>query len=107
MFSFIRANHSDAQAVRGGSWLYNVDAYRRLLPPAYVASAQPPVRVRLDGTSSWGQVLDFKGGVKPKIRAELLARARAVDLAAPWTAFPLPALAAGCTIDRFYQHYCD
>ena len=27
--------------MRGGSWLYNIDAYRRLFPPEYLASTKP------------------------------------------------------------------
>src|SRR4051812_44752439 len=39
MFTDIRRAVPEARFVRGGSWLYNVEAYRRLFPPEYPASA--------------------------------------------------------------------
>ena len=105
MFEHIRAEHPQAQAVRGGSWLYHLEAYRRLFPPAYGASRFEPERVRLDGTSGWGQLLDFRGAVKPAVREALLANVATVDLAAPWRAFPLRALGAQSPIGPFHQFY--
>lgn len=105
MFGFIRANHPGARGARGGSWLYNLEAYRRLFPPAYAASRFEPERVRLDGTSSWGQVLDFRGGVKPAVRQAILENITKVDIAAPWRAFPMRALRTESPIEDFYRFY--
>jgi hypothetical protein len=101
MFTHIRAHHPLAQTVRGGSWLYNVEAYRRLFPSAYTASAHEPARVRLDGTSSWGQVIDFRERVRPTVRRAILDNAATVDVATPWQAFPLRALAVQSAIAAF------
>lgn len=105
MFGHICARHPNAQAVRGGSWLYNLDAYRRLFPPGYAASRFEPEQVRLDGTSSWGQLLDFRGCVKPAVREALLDNIGRLDIAAPWTAFPMRALAAQSPVEDFYRFY--
>ncbi len=105
MFGFIRARHSSVRTVRGGSWLYNLQAYRRLFPPAYAASTFEPEQVRLDGTSSWGQLLDFRGGVKPAVRQALLDNVGKLDIAAPWMAFPMRALGAQGPVEDFYQFY--
>lgn len=105
MFGFIRERHPAARTVRGGSWLYNLEAYRRLFPPEYAASIFEPERVRLDGTSSWGQLLDFRGCVKPAVRQAVLDNIRNVDVAAPRTAFPLRALGAESAIEPFYRLY--
>jgi len=105
MFGFIRAHHPGARSVRGGSWLYNLEAYRRLYPPEFTASAFEPERVRLDGTSSWGQVLDFRGCVRPAVRQAILDNISEVDIAAPWKAFPLRALGVHCAIEHFYRFY--
>jgi hypothetical protein len=105
MFGHIHARHPDAKTVRGGSWLYNLEAYRRLFPPEYAASTFEPEQVRLDGTSSWGQLLDFRGLVKPAVRQALLDNVASVDIAAPWTAFPMRALGAEGEIERFYRFY--
>ncbi|HEY2048490.1 MAG TPA: hypothetical protein VGH03_04060 [Caulobacteraceae bacterium] len=105
MFGSIRAQHPGARSVRGGSWLYNLEAYRRLFPPEYAASVFTPEQVRLDGTSSWGQLLDFRGFVKPAVRQALLDNLRDLDIAAPWKAFPPHALGAQCAIEDFYRFY--
>lgn len=105
MFGHIRRRHPGARTVRGGSWLYNLEAYRRLFPPEYAASAFEPERVRLDGASSWGQLLDFRGFVKPAVRRALLENIEHVDIAAPWKAFPLRALGAQGAIEPFYRFY--
>ena len=105
MFGFIQAHHPTAHIVRGGSWLYNLEAYRRLFPPDYAASTFEPERVRLDGTSSWGQLLDFRELVKPTIRQALLDNMRGLDITAPWKAFPMRALGAQGEIEQFYRFY--
>lgn len=105
MFASIRTHHPSARTVRGGSWLYNLDAYRRLFPADYAASTFTPERVRLDGTSSWGQLLDFRGAVKPAVRQALLDNLETLDPAAPWAAFPLRALGALGPIESFYRFY--
>jgi hypothetical protein len=105
MFRVVRAHHPKAQSVKGGSWLYNLEAYRRLFPPVYAASTFVPDSVRLNGTSSWGQVLDFQERVKPSVRQAILENIRTVDVAAPWTAFPLRALGAQSAIGHFHEFY--
>ena len=106
MFAFVRGTWPEARSVLGGSWLYNLEAYRRLFPPAYGASAQVPEGpVRLNGSSSWGQVLDHRGRVKPAVRDHLLARLDSLDPDAPWRAFPLRALLANAPIEAFFGHY--
>lgn len=105
MFAEVRDHHPDAAYVRGGSWLYNIDAYRRLFPPAYGASRHTPERVHLNGTSSWGQFLDHREAVKPAAREAFLAGLSRLDPAAPWTAFPLRALRVRAPIGLFYAFY--
>jgi hypothetical protein len=105
MFRHVRAHHGQARTVRGGSWLYNLEAYRRLFPPDYAASVFEPERVRLDGTSSWGQLLDFRGAVKPAVARTLLDNIGQGDAAAPWRAFPLRALGAESPIASFHRLY--
>jgi hypothetical protein len=105
MFGHVRTHHPGALTVMGGSWLYNLEAYRRLFPPEYAASVFQPERVRLDGTSSWGQLLDFRGCVKPAVRDALLRNLGDLDIAAPWKAFPLRALGARSAIEPFHRFY--
>ncbi|HEY3949918.1 hypothetical protein [Phenylobacterium sp.] len=106
MFAFVRETWPRTRTVQGRSWLYNLDAYRRLFPPAYGDSRAPPAgRVGLGGTSSWGQFLDHREAVKPDLRAAFLHNIEAIDVEAPWRAFPLPALGATAPIALFYDFY--
>ncbi len=105
MFAHLRAHHPDARSVKGGSWLYNLDAYCRLFPPEYVAARVVPDAVRLDGTSTWGQLLDFCSAVKPAVRQTVLANLDRLDPAAPWLAFPLRALHTTADIEHFHRFY--
>jgi hypothetical protein len=105
LFAYVKAQHPEATAVKGTSWLYNLDAYRRLFPPAYVASRSEPDRVNLDGTSTWGQALDHRDGVRPEVRVAVLRNLNRLDVLAPWRAFPLRALNATAPIEVFHQFY--
>lgn len=105
MFRSVRARYPDAHQVTGSSWLYNISAYRRLFPPEYGASTFEPPQARLNGTSSWGQVLDHRGGVKPDVSRAVLENIRTVDVATPWRAFPLRVLRAEAAIEHFYRFY--
>lgn len=105
MFAHIAADYPAARTVKGGSWLYNLEAYRRLFPPQYGASRQRPERLRLNGTSSWGQLIDHLGQVKPKAREAFLANLAHLEPEAPWLVFPLPALAVSAPLDAFTGFY--
>jgi hypothetical protein len=55
LFTYVQHTYADAQSVRGGSWLYHLDAYRRLFPPVYGESRTVLTgMVRFQGSSSWG-----------------------------------------------------
>jgi hypothetical protein len=108
MFSFIRAAFPAATNVRGLSWLYHVEAYRRLFPPEFGASRKLPeqrLRLNLNGTSSWGQFLDHRDAIKPGLRDAFLRNLERLDIDRPWRAFPMPALATEAPIALFYAHY--
>lgn len=106
MFAHIRAAHPEASRVRGGSWLYRVEAYRRLFPTGYVKSCAPAHGfMRFDGTSSWGQFLDRQGDVKPDLRAIFLRNLPTLDPKSPEDTFPLPAMRAEAPIELFYEFY--
>lgn len=101
MIAFVRRCYPQAAQVRGVSWLYHIDAYRRLFPPAYTATAVPASRVRLSGMSSWGQFIRHDGTIKPVLRDAFLRRLESIDPAAPWRSFPLPALTVAAPIETF------
>ena len=105
MFRHIR-REEHAVSVLGISWLYNIDAYKRLFPARYIESARiPEFPLHLNGTSSWGQVLNWRQAVKPPMRDSLLARLSDLRVEAPWEVFPYRALAANCEIAVFHNHF--
>lgn len=101
----LRREHPAARAIVGGSWLYNLEAYRRLFPPAFADSRAQPAAPRLTGTSSWGQFLSHTGAVHADRRAAFIANLDRLDPDAPWRAFPLPALATSAPVEAFYAFY--
>jgi hypothetical protein len=106
MFAFIRGAYPSATTVRGLSWLYHIEAYRRLFPLEFGASRTlPEQRLRLNGTSSWGQFLDHREAIKPALRDAFLRNLAHLDIERPWRAFPLPALLAEAPVALFYAHY--
>lgn len=106
MFAHIRAAHPEASRVRGGSWLYRVEAYRRLFPPGYVKSCRPAHgSMRFDGTSSWGQFLDRQGGVKPDLCEIFLRNLPSLDPKSAEDVFPLPAMRAEAPVGLFFEFY--
>ena len=103
IFSTIAAEHPEAEVVRGTSWLYNLDAYRRLFPPGFVADLRPTGKPH-QFAALWAQFIDRHGVVKPALAERFLA---AVDVAgsvdALDAAFPLDALAATAGVEIFFD----
>lgn len=73
MFGHLRQVLPTAATVGGGSWLYNIDAYRALFPPAFLATSRVG-----DGEyqfmAQWGQLLDRHGTVRPAAARVFLDR---------------------------------
>jgi hypothetical protein len=105
LFAYLADRHPEAKCVRGISWLYHLEAYRRLFPPDYGASARPATWARLSGTSSWGQFLRHDERLRPEAREVFLANLAGLDPAAPWRSFPLPVLTAQAPIAVFHAFY--
>lgn len=106
MVARIRDAHPQATHIRGKSWLYNLEAYRRLFPSDYTASrAIAPGPLHLTGTSSWGQLIDARENIRPDIRDALIANLATLDPEEPWVAFPLRVLAVRAPIESFAAFY--
>lgn len=102
----IAEEHPDATHISGRSWLYNLEAYRRLFPPDYAATrAVAPGPVHLSGTSSWGQMIDSREAIRPDVRDALAANLANLDPEAPWTAFPFRVLAVQAPLETFLRFY--
>lgn len=106
MTRHVLTGHPEARVIRGKSWLYNVEAYRRLFPADYAASRTVWTgSLHLTGTSSWGQIIDSREQVRPDVRDALLANLPSLDANRPWLAFPLRVLATEAPIDSFAAEY--
>lgn len=83
-------NHPEAEALRGRSWLYGLEAYRRIFPPVFLAglAVEPP---DLQFLAIWGQLLHRDGSSRPEIAAGLLVAADEASTSAGLeNAFPVP-----------------
>jgi hypothetical protein len=106
MFTYVQRTYADAKAVRGGSWLYHLEAYRRLFPPVYGDSRTIlEGSSHFQGTSSWGQFLDHREGVKPALREQFLENLTQLDLHRLWEVFPLPTYGTHAPMQAFYDFY--
>jgi hypothetical protein len=91
--------------VVGASWLYNLDAYRRLFPPSYLATARMIGR-RFRHMPLWGQFVDRHGEVKEHVARPFLERlARQPDVDSLDRCFPFQVLALEASVLEFYDSY--
>ena len=106
MFTYVKQAYTNVKEVCGGSWLYHLEAYRRLFPPVYGDSREVQMgNARFQGTSSWGQFLDHRESVKPSLREQFLENLKKLDMHRLWEVFPLPACRAHAPIPAFYDFY--
>jgi hypothetical protein len=105
MFRTIQSTLPEARTVRGGSWLYNLDAYRRLFPPEYVFTAQP-ISDEFPFLALWGQFLTRYGHLRePGTGSFLACLQQQTTLAGLTQCFPYQVLRPMCSIDHFYRFY--
>jgi hypothetical protein len=105
MFADMRQAHPDAEFFAGGSWLYNLPAYRSLFPSEYIdsmTSAHPSFTY----LSTWGQFLDGRWQLRSDPAAQFSANLETArtheDLE---RAFPLPSLSGCAPINIFYAFH--
>ncbi|MBK6007199.1 hypothetical protein JJB11_13950 [Ramlibacter ginsenosidimutans] len=102
----VRRLHPGLRRVRGISWLYHVQAYRNLFPPTYAASVQPTTEaLKLTGSSTWGQVLDYRHRLRPGIADRVLSVLGPSTAHAPWLAFPCQPLSAVGPAEDFFAWF--
>jgi len=105
IFAHVKRSSHERLRVVGASWLYNIAAYCRLFPPAYLATARVmPGRFR--HMPLWGQFLDRHGRVKADMGRTFLQRlARASSASNLDACFPLPVLSLEAPVQDFYDFY--
>ncbi len=104
MFLFIKERYPNAKTVRGKSWLYNYEAYRRLYPDSY-GESRKVVRGSFRGGSRWGQFRRSDGSLNKERAAEFLANLKRedFDISHLEDAFPLQTFAVEAPIEDFYK----
>lgn len=73
LFEDVKENHPNAKYVQGGSWLYNLESYKRLFPKEYtnnMKSIYPKPQMLV----IWGQFLNSEWGIKKDMAEEFLLR---------------------------------
>ncbi len=97
--------HPDAIAVHGSSWLYNLEAYRRLFPMEFGLSVRTDTP-HLIARSLWGQFLRFDGRLNEERAVVFLERLnRLEDEHQHAQCFPHQILLTQAPIDLFYDFY--
>jgi hypothetical protein len=105
LFADIHQRHPEAERVRGGTWLYNREEYRRLFPKEYGDSARVD-HPHLIARGLWGQFLRHGNRMNDEIVAQLLARVAALrDPADYASCFPYQSLLTDAAISLFYAFY--
>ena len=105
MFADIRVKAPHATNVVGGSWLYSLEAYRRLFPPEFLHTAY-----RGDDDypfmALWGQFLTWDGRIKNDLAQKFLdCLQQQDDLDGIKGYFPFPVLRLECAVGTFYDFY--
>ncbi len=105
LFEHVKRTSRTPPRVVGVSWLYNLDAYRRLFPKSYVSAAHV-IYGRYQHMPLWGQFVDRRGEVKERMARVLLGRlGRHSRLEGLETCFPFQVLALEALASEFYEFY--
>ena len=105
LFAYARRVMPEPVRVVGASWLYNLEAYRRLFPKPYLASAHAlPGRFR--HMPLWGQFLDRHGEIRENLAQMLLDRlARQAGPEGLDRCFPFQVLRVEAPAAELYDFY--
>jgi hypothetical protein len=106
LFADVRERLPGAESVRGHSWLYNLEAYRRLFPPEYARSMAVCPHGDYQHLARWGQFFNRRWEVNAALAKTLLDRVAALtDPARLIDCFPYPILNPECELRYFYRFY--
>jgi hypothetical protein len=105
LFEHVKRAMRPPARVVGASWLYNLDAYRRLFPESYLATAHV-IHGRFRHMPLWGQFVNRHGELKESMARQLLERlARQSSLEGLDRCFPFQVLAVEAPASEFYEFY--
>jgi len=104
LFARVRSAWPHAHVVRGNSWLYHFESYRRLFPAEFGHSrAVLRQSAAIQGSSRWGQFLDRNGRVIGDLKGNFLKNLVHVDADHLCDAFPIPTYRTEAPVEAFYR----
>lgn len=105
MFTYIRQEEDLPTTVIGASWLYNLEAYCQLFPPAFTATAQM-MPGQFAYLPLWGQFLDKRMHIKEDLAGPFLECIKQQSsLETIEDCFPFKVLFLESPIQEFYPFY--
>jgi hypothetical protein len=105
LFDHVKRTLGQPQRVVGASWLYNLDAYRRLFPAPYLATAHM-IGGRFQHMPLWGQFLNRYGELNERVTRPFLERLeRQASSDGLERCFPFQVLAVEASVLEFYDFY--
>jgi hypothetical protein len=105
LFEHVKRTVSQPTRVVGASWLYNIDAYRRLFPASYLATAKV-LCGRFQHMPLWGQFVNRHGEIKESMKQRFLERLEGQSsLEDMDQCFPVQVLSVDASTLEFYEFY--
>lgn len=105
MFTEIKHQHPDFTFVVSSSWLYNIEAFKRLFPHEFVSSPEPK-KNDYHSLGLWGQFINKYGRVKNDLVRDFRNKVeRSTSISDLENAFPLGDLKVKSDISYFYTLY--
>jgi len=105
LFGHVQRTRPERVQVVGVSWLYNLEAYRRLFPVSYVTTARV-ISDRFQSMPLWGQFLDRHGDIKERMTRPFLERLeRQGSVERLHECFPFQVLTVEAPVREFYDFY--
>jgi len=105
LFADVKRRRPDPVHVVGASWLYNIEAYRRLFPAAYLSTAHP-IAGRFRHMPLWGQFVNRYGDVRVDTAREFRERLkRQAAVEGLDRCFPYQVLSLEAPASDFYEVY--
>lgn len=107
LFSYVKKNVYKPTNVIGRSWLYNIEAYKRLFPKSYLSSVKvvSPNKA-YPRISLWGQFLNHRNQIKHKLIEIFLSQLKSQNtIDKLYECFPFKVLRLKSPIQNFYEFY--
>lgn len=106
MFTEVKQKMPYAKEVYGKSWLYHLDAYKRLFPESYTKRPEIDTDPSLWKTTSiWGQFVDSDYRLKRDLAQKFMERIKSVPTEELAYALEFPPLKVHGPIEDFYALY--